>query len=151
MRPMKAPPILILPLFVILMASGCSSKKAVTSQDSIEAKAAETEPLRYVIDLNDRSDDLFKVTLTVDDLGSENAVYQFASTAPGTYQVMNMGRFVRSFTAVDGGRKSKIPRPPSGKLAVLGSSKIAHRWTRIERRASTEICFIRPFPSPKDS
>jgi predicted metalloprotease with PDZ domain len=61
-----------------------------------------TPMLAYAIDLNDRADDLFKVTLRVEGLGRENAVYQFASTAPGTYQVMNIGRFVRSFEARDG-------------------------------------------------
>jgi predicted metalloprotease with PDZ domain len=57
--------------------------------------------LTYAIDLNSRADDLFKVTLTVTGLGRENAIYQFASTAPGTYQVMNIGRYVRSFEARD--------------------------------------------------
>ena len=63
---------------------------------------AQQAPLAYTINLNDRADDLFKVTLTVNGLTPENAVYQFASTAPGTYQVMNIGRFVRSFQAYDG-------------------------------------------------
>ena len=58
-------------------------------------------PLHYTIDLNDRSNDEFKVTLEVDNLTEENAIYQFASTAPGTYQTMNIGRFVRSFEAFD--------------------------------------------------
>ena len=63
---------------------------------------AQRAPLSYAINLNDRADDLLKVTLTVQGLTPENAVYQFASTAPGTYQVMNIGRFVRSFEAFDG-------------------------------------------------
>ncbi|MCK8491041.1 PDZ domain-containing protein [Spirosoma sp. RP8] len=63
--------------------------------------AAGPAPLVYDVDLNDRADDLFKVTLHVDGLKPENAVYQFASTAPGTYQVMDIGRFVRSFKAFD--------------------------------------------------
>jgi predicted metalloprotease with PDZ domain len=57
--------------------------------------------LTYAIDLNDRGGDLFKVTVSVQGLGRENAIYQFASTAPGTYQVMNIGRYVRSFEARD--------------------------------------------------
>jgi predicted metalloprotease with PDZ domain len=63
--------------------------------------AAAPPSLSYAIDLNDRADDLFKVTLTVEGLGPGNDVYQFASTAPGTYQVMNIGRFVRRFEALD--------------------------------------------------
>lgn len=70
---------------------------------------AQQAPLSYAINLNDRADDLFKVTLTVKGLTSDNAVYQFASTAPGTYQVMNIGRFVKSFEAFDGrGRKVSV-------------------------------------------
>jgi predicted metalloprotease with PDZ domain len=65
-------------------------------------------PLSYTINLNDRADDLFKVSLTVQGLTPENAVYQFASTAPGTYQVMDIGRFVRSFEAFDV-RGHKLP------------------------------------------
>ncbi len=61
----------------------------------------EGDLLVYEVNLNDRSDDLFKVKLQVDDLTAENAVYQFAATAPGTYQVMDIGRFVREFEAYD--------------------------------------------------
>jgi predicted metalloprotease with PDZ domain len=69
---------------------------------------AQGAPLSYAINLNNRADDLFKVTLTVRGLTAENAVYQFASTAPGTYEVMNIGRFVKSFDAFDG-RGRKVP------------------------------------------
>ena len=62
---------------------------------------AKAPSLTYDVDLNDRADDQFKVTLTVQGLGPANAVYQFASTAPGTYQVMDIGRFVRRFEARD--------------------------------------------------
>src|SRR5690242_19403930 len=66
--------------------------------------AAATPPaptLAYSIDLNRRADDLFHVTLRVTGLGPDNAIYQFASTAPGTYQVMNIGRYVKGFQAYD--------------------------------------------------
>lgn len=62
---------------------------------------ASMPPLEYTVDLNDRMDDAFVVSLSANDLGPDNAVYQFASTAPGTYQTMNVGRFVRSFEATD--------------------------------------------------
>lgn len=62
---------------------------------------AEQPTLTYAIDLNDRADDQFKVTLQVTGLTPDNAVYQFAATAPGTYQVMDIGRYVRDFEAQD--------------------------------------------------
>jgi len=56
---------------------------------------------KFYVDLNDRADDLFKVTLVPEKLSEQNKIYQFASTAPGTYQTMDIGRFVRSFRAYD--------------------------------------------------
>jgi predicted metalloprotease with PDZ domain len=68
----------------------------------VAAPAAAQQPsLRYTVDLNRRADDLFRVTLSVKGLTPDNAVYQFASTAPGTYEVMDIGRYVRSFEARD--------------------------------------------------
>jgi predicted metalloprotease with PDZ domain len=73
--------------------------------------AAQRSPIGYAIDLNDRADDRFKVTAWVSGLGEANAVYQFAATAPGTYQVMDIGRFVRSFEAFDAaGRPVPVER-----------------------------------------
>lgn len=66
------------------------------------AAAKPTPTLQYEVNLNDRKDDQFKVTLHVTGLTADNAVYQFASTAPGTYQVMDIGRYVRAFKALDG-------------------------------------------------
>ncbi len=80
-------------VITVLLASGCSP--------SLVRKSAAPAPLIYEVNLNDRADDLFKVKLTVNDLKRENAVYQFASTAPGTYQVMDIGRYVRDFKAFD--------------------------------------------------
>ncbi|MDH5476251.1 MAG: peptidase [Cyclobacteriaceae bacterium] len=65
------------------------------------AAYSQTPNLRYSINLNDRENDTFKVTLEVDKLSDENNVYQFASTAPGTYQTMNLGRFVSNFKVFD--------------------------------------------------
>src|SRR3989339_967032 len=56
---------------------------------------------KFYVNLNDRSDDLFKVTLVPEKLSDQNKIYQFASTAPGTYQKMDIGKYVRSFKAFD--------------------------------------------------
>ena len=55
----------------------------------------------FDVNLNDRSGDTFKVTLTPEPLSASNNIFQFASTAPGTYQTMDIGRFVRDFKAFD--------------------------------------------------
>lgn len=86
-----------LAFFIVFIGSllGCGSSRLADEEKSVSS------PLEYTVDLTDRTEDTFKVTLHVDDLGPENAVYQFASTAPGTYQVMDIGRYVFSFEARD--------------------------------------------------
>ena len=65
------------------------------------ALAAAEPPLRYTVDLNDRVAHEFKVSLRVDSLPASASIFQFAATAPGTYQVMDIGRYVRRFQAFD--------------------------------------------------
>ncbi len=56
---------------------------------------------RFIVDVQNRSDDLFKVTLYPEKLSEQNKIYQFASTAPGAYQRMDIGRFITEFHAYD--------------------------------------------------
>jgi len=60
-----------------------------------------TAQQKFYLNLNDRTKNIFNVTLIPEKLTEQNKIYQFASTAPGTYQTMDIGRFVRSFTAFD--------------------------------------------------
>jgi predicted metalloprotease with PDZ domain len=59
------------------------------------------QTLRYTVDLRERGSHQIGVTLRVDSLLAGDTVFQFAATAPGTYQTMDIGRFVRGFTVVD--------------------------------------------------
>ncbi|MBM4172063.1 MAG: peptidase [Ignavibacteria bacterium] len=77
-------------LFVLLLAVLLFSSLA-----SISAQH------KFYVNLNDRADDLFKVTLIPEKLTDQNKIFQFAATAPGTYQIMDIGRYVRSFKAFD--------------------------------------------------
>jgi predicted metalloprotease with PDZ domain len=67
----------------------------------ITASAASGQALRYTVDLSNRDGHTFAVTLRVDSLAPENGVIAFAATAPGTYQVMDIGRFVKNLQAFD--------------------------------------------------
>ena len=111
--------------------------------------AAQRSPIGYAIDVTDRADDQFKVTAWVSGLTPDNAVYQFAATAPGTYQVMDIGRFVRSFEAFD-----SAGRPvPAERVSVnqwrLGDAprvrtirySIAETWdTKVDRHQVYLMC-----------
>jgi predicted metalloprotease with PDZ domain len=55
----------------------------------------------YEVNLDDRSDDTFKVRMFVDDLTEDNAIIQFPATTPGTYDIHDIGRYVTTFKAYD--------------------------------------------------
>ena len=57
--------------------------------------------LRYTVDLRAPETHTAGITLQVDSLAARDSVFQFAATAPGTYQTMNIGRFVRGLRATD--------------------------------------------------
>jgi predicted metalloprotease with PDZ domain len=66
------------------------------------AQAKAPTELTYTITMDPAvSTDEFRVKLELPALSRDQAVYQFAATAPGTYQVMDMGRYVRKFEAFD--------------------------------------------------
>lgn len=64
--------------------------------------------LRYTVDLRNPATHTAAITLQVDSLAGRDSVFQFAATAPGTYQTMNIGRFVRGLRARDA-RGREIP------------------------------------------
>ena len=75
----------------LLVLGGTATARGQTADDEFA--------LTYSVDLNDRADDLFHVRMLVSGLGPDNAILQFASTAPGTYQVMDIGRYVSELAA----------------------------------------------------
>ncbi len=78
--------------FLFLLLAGLLGAATVRAQSAT--------PVSYTIDVRP-NDNLFHVEAAVSGLTKASAVYQFAATAPGTYQVMDIGRFVRSFEALD--------------------------------------------------
>ncbi|MFQ5890553.1 MAG: peptidase [Gemmatimonadota bacterium] len=97
---------------------------------SLQAQAS----LDYYVDLHDRADDRFKVVVVTDQLGPENAVFQFASTAPGTYQLMDIGRFVEDFRAFDGeGNELRTERISTNQWRIHDASRVREiRYTIAE-------------------
>ena len=63
-------------------------------------QAQKKSTMRFEIDMT-QSTDTFYITLYPGKLKEANKVFQFASTAPGTYQTMNIGRLVSDFEAFD--------------------------------------------------
>ncbi|MEE9450376.1 MAG: hypothetical protein V3V72_10030, partial [Ignavibacteriaceae bacterium] len=57
--------------------------------------------IQYEIDLANIEDDQFHITLFPGKLNAENQYFNFVAFAPGVHQVLNYGRFVKSFIAYD--------------------------------------------------
>jgi predicted metalloprotease with PDZ domain len=113
------------------------------------ATAAPASPLGYAIDVTRRADDQFRVTAWVSGLTADNAVYQFAATAPGTYQVMDIGRYVRRFEAFDAAGKPVPVEQVSVNQWKLGDAPrvrtirytIAETWdTKVDQHQIYLMC-----------
>lgn len=63
-------------------------------------------PVSIHLDLRHIDNDTFTVEFSPPPLTKKNNIYQFAATAPGTYQTMNIGRFATGFRAFDAEGKS---------------------------------------------
>lgn len=81
-------------LFLVLIISISFSYQPIAQTNS-------EVDIVYNLDVANHQDDLFHVTVSVSGLSQENNVYNFASTTPGTYSIMDFGRFVKSFKAYD--------------------------------------------------
>ncbi|MBC6700408.1 M61 family metallopeptidase [Hymenobacter puniceus] len=87
------------------------------------------EPLAYSITLDPATNsNEFQVQLALPKLSKEQGIYQFAATAPGTYQVMDIGRFVRKFEAFD--KKGRLL--PSKQLST-------NQWQLLKPEKTREI------------
>lgn len=53
----------------------------------------------YEVDVTNYEDDLFHVTVTTGGLTDDNNIYNLPATVPGTYTILDFGRFVKSFSA----------------------------------------------------
>lgn len=85
----------------------------------------EKAKMTYEIDVTQNLD-TFYVSLSVDaKLKKSSNIYQFASTAPGTYQTMNIGRLVSDFKAFDKrGRSLKVDQISVNQFQIEKPKKV---------------------------
>lgn len=89
-------------LFSVLVMVSCQGEEDSPSKNADVPEGIDlATSFYYEIDLEDRSDDTFKVRMFVADLTDDNKVYQFPATVPGVYDIFDIGRFVVSFKAFD--------------------------------------------------
>jgi len=121
----------LLIIIPILYLAGCSSKHITSDQ---------APQIIYNIDLTNSEDDVFHVTVLTSNLTTENNIYNFAATAPGTYQVMDFGRYVKTFNAFDkDGNKLSTKNISTNMWEIADASKLAKLEYDIEDTFDSEI------------
>lgn len=69
----------------------------------IQSEKPSSPTVSYEVKFVDPLEDIFHITVRTGGLTETNSVYNFASTAPGTYSLLDFGRFVSEFEAFDAG------------------------------------------------
>ena len=94
----------------------------------------------YNIDVTNYQDDLFHVTIDVEDLSAENDIYNLPATVPGTYSNLDFGRFVKSFKAFDEeGNELQTEKISTNQWKIANADKLAKLDYDIEDTFDTEI------------
>jgi len=104
------------------------------------ASAQNNVPMIFTIDMTGPSTDTFLVELKVPKLSSSNKIFQFASTAPGAYQVMDIGRFVSDFKAFDKkGREILVKKLQVNQFEISSPQKVKTIRYRVAETFDTPV------------
>lgn len=96
--------------------------------------------LSYRVEVGEAADDRFHVRLAVDGLAEDSGVLQFAATAPGTYQVMDVGRFVEDLRVTDAaGRDIPTERVSTNQWRISSPSEAREISYRIAETFDTPV------------
>ncbi|HEX9615704.1 MAG TPA: peptidase [Bacteroidota bacterium] len=122
---------IIFVLFAVLLGS-CSAPLR-TDRDA-------GPQISYLVDVTNPLDDLFHVTVETKNLSARNNIYHFAATAPGTYSILDFGRFVQSFKAFDASG-SEIPaeRLSTNEWKIVDSERLARIEYDIEDSFDADV------------
>ena len=113
----------------------------------LAAASLRAQELRYTVDLRERGSHSIGVTLRVDSLPAGDTLFQFAATAPGTYQTMDVGRFVHGFTALDRrGRTVASRRVSANQWRIAEPRRVRTIRYRVHDSWHTAIKEFRLYP-----
>jgi len=113
----------------------------------LAAASLRAQELRYTVDVRERGSHAIGVTLRVDSLMVGDTLFQFAATAPGTYQTMDIGRFVRGFTALDvRGRIVPSARVSTNQWRIAAPRRVRSIRYRVHDSWHTPIAEFRVYP-----
>ena len=93
---------LLLPIFgFVLFFASCNNDDLIIVRIEPPESIDLSESFYYQIDLTHRADDKFRVSFFGKGLTESNRIFQFPVTVPGTYRILDFGRFVSDFKVYD--------------------------------------------------
>ena len=94
----------------------------------------------YEVNVLNYQDDLFHVTVYTKGLKEENNIYNLPATVPGTYSLLNFGRFVTTFAAFDeDGNQLEVERISTNRWKISGVENLAKIKYDIEDTFDADI------------
>ena len=113
-------------LFLFLFCVSIYGYQPVATPDS-------SAQIIFDVNLINYTDDLFHVSVSVNGLTDENDIYNLPATVPGTYEVMDFGRFVKSFKAYDvEGNELNVDHISTNRWEIQNADKLAKLVYDIE-------------------
>lgn len=90
------------------------------------AFGAFSQKMSYQVDLNNCVKDQLAVTLNTAYKGKDTAVFNFPMTVPGTYAVLDYGRFITQFKAFDSeGKGLKVKKKGNNSFVIVPGKDVA--------------------------
>ena len=121
--------------FLIVISTIC----LLSISSAFSADVSNTE-ISYEINLLNTQDDLFHVTVYADGLTEDNNIYNLPSTVPGTYSLLDFGRFVKSFSAFDKeGNELTVDHISTNRWEISDADRLAKIVYNIEDTFDSEI------------
>jgi predicted metalloprotease with PDZ domain len=128
-------------LLLAMIIISISFNYQIIAQDNSGAE------ITYVVDVTNHQDDLFHITVFVNGLSQRNNVYNFVSTTPGTYSIMDFGRFVKSFSAYDAdGNELSSERLSTNRWEINYAEKLSKLVYDVEDTFDAEYTENKVFP-----
>ncbi len=89
--------------------------------------------MHYTVDITHLDADSFFVKLEIKNFDRDTAVFQFAVTAPGTYSILDAGRFIGNFRAYDAaGKGLPIYRVDINQFRIFHARSLARITYRVD-------------------
>lgn len=118
----------------------------ITTSITLSANSGSAQVI-YEVNVLNYEDDLFHVTIYTEGLNEENNIYNLPATVPGTYSLLDFGRFVKSFSAYDeNGNELAVEHISTNRWLISDVEKLATIKYDIEDTFDSDISDHRVIP-----